>query len=278
MSEQYTIDITCPSGLAIRVRGLGGAEFDLYENKDVLHSNRLKTQLLEQCTVEVLHIPAFYDAEKVRGSRNLNWDEVLTCDRMYATFEIRKAGDRKEGHLYHAKFHCDNDRCNDPHYNRKVDLNELPVIELSDEAKECLARGVNEFPYTLEDGDVVVTRLLFGRDEAKIEKQRKLDKEQRMTTSMIPHIVRVETMDGAVITDAVEMRRWIRSRIGNDWFEVWSAIDTQDGGIDTNFETYCPECGNPFDEDFNVGTDFLNPSNKANRKKRRQKRLSRARK
>lgn len=278
MSEQHTIDIVCPSGLSLRVRGLGGAEFDLYENKDVIQNRQLKNQLLDQCTIEVLHVPSFYDKTKVlNAAGKIVWDEILRSDRFYTVFEIRKAGDEKEGHLYEAKFHCDNPNCGE-HYPRTVDLNKLKVIELSDEAKDSLGRNVNEFEHELDDGDIVVTKLIFGRDEATIERNRKLDKEQRATTAMVINIVRVETASGATLDDVVDIRRWIRGLSSQKWFDVWECIEDHDGGIDTNFVTMCPECSNPFDDDFEIGSNFLNPQNKKRRDKRRAKRLARARK
>jgi hypothetical protein len=216
----------------------------------------------------------------------VKWDDVLVADRFYTVFKVREA---TRGEIFTPTLRCTGVGACGHKFQADFNLNDLDVFDVPQETIEVLSAGLNEFHFSL--GDVTVYhKVLFGRDEAKIERDKKLTPEELATTGMVSRILRVELPEGAAsppgipyrrveggrILTGADVRTWVRNLEANDWDNLRDGLDAVDGGIDTEVSVVCPKCGNEIEDDLpSVPAEFWTPKKHGASSKRKGRRASR---
>jgi len=221
------MEITCPSGLSGRIRGMKAREERILADRRLAKSGGQIEQILAACWEETLD-PGPYGF----GLAAPNWSEVLVGDRFYALLQIRA---RSYGPNYEFSVPCTNRDCR-ARIEWELDLRELPVRQLSVESREALLSG-KLFRTTLpEAARAVEFHLLRGADEQRMSTQRRAAGEKPLTTAMalrIASIEGVESKDKLGFLEDLEM---------SDVTFLLGEFDRVDCGVETEIEVECPDC------------------------------------
>lgn len=269
------IEIECPSGLKGVVRGLTGAEIDLFANKQEVQRRNVSRRVLQNCWVETsdwgpLYSRAFDDAKR---NAKIRMDDVLTCDRFYALLQIRVA---THGENYDFSVQCSNPTCRKK-YDWRININEdLDVYELPEESIETYVNG-NRFRVDVMGNDVTF-KLQTGADENTTIKAYDLAPDQQATTSVVQRVVSVLMPNGELASDGNDIRQWARQLSYEKTMALVDSMDRADGGVQTNFEVQCSHCGHLEEIELPLGSDFWTPKRRRTtegRKVRRRNRGSR---
>src|SRR5882672_8002391 len=124
--------IDCPSGLAGHIRGLKGKEAKLLADRSAARAGATFDQMLASCWLETAD-PGVYEFP----NGVVDWSKVLVADRFYALLQIRT---QTFGNEYAFAVQCANAACRE-RFEWSLDLQELPVIPLSDAAKAAFRAG-----------------------------------------------------------------------------------------------------------------------------------------
>ena len=285
------IEIECPSGLKGKVRGLTGKDGRFLTDRKLTKSGRLTDAILESCWLETTDL-SIYKGE-------LDWGKVLVGDRFYALIQIKVAAEEDSTHTF--RHQCTNEACREP-FDQEIDLDELPVRMLQQEAKDSLKAGKNEFSVRMptteqrkqlkdgsalaivnkkkaeivpDTGDRIIFKLFTGEDELRLFKLDKQDKlsENKLIQSLSQRIVRIETekqSEGDEPTYEMVKAGGLNSGFA-EYLEQFpmSAImrlvdrmDELDCGVDTLIEIDCPHCGNLMQVELPLGESFFFPRNR----------------
>lgn len=249
-----SIDIDCPSGLQLRVRGLKGKEGKLLADKTAIRQGNVLDNMLSACTETVLD-PGPYE---LRTDGKLDWNKVLLGDRFYTLLQIRLASFGPE---YAFKVQCRDQACRE-RFEWGIDLNDLEVTRMSDEDRESF-RSDGGFTTELSDGTQVKYRLATGADEKAVARNRTQD---RALVDMLA--MRIVAIDGVGEFKQGDAGRPVRSVKGYledlEWSELvklLNALDAHDCGVKTDIEIECPACGSvqevqlPFERGFFLPTE-----------------------
>jgi hypothetical protein len=272
--------VECPSGLCGYVRGLKISELDDFANMETVRSRKIGDKVLGVCWTRTESVPPCYPElrEKFESdpeSFKLDWKDVLVCDRFYTMTKIREAGG-PNAFEYDAKFRCSGQSGCGEHFDRRVDLKQLPVFDLPEESADLLARGENAFSFLLDENTRVHHKLLFSRDLDKLESRKRMTKGEQATTTLMARLLMVEQLvDGEwKKIESGDLRRWVRDLPAGAWFKIQQELDEVDGGVDTEVELVCPHCGNRMEQDLPFGLDSMIPEQpkRSGRRKARQRR------
>lgn len=240
-------DVKCPSGMTGRVRGLKGREFRLLGNRKEIRSGAAFDKILAACWLGVDESGP-YDTEK--GGMP-DWDKVLVADRFYLLIQMRVA--TFPGEPYSFGLSCaDADRC-----GKKFEW-DLPMEKLTADPvpKEVLRRMASGKPLTIEiAGRVVTYALPTGATEKKASKYIKRD-ETDMVGILTTRMVDVKGLEKK------EWDAWMDDLEFADLRDFLTALDENDGGVDTTIEVYCPHCGFDWEIDLPFGKAFFMPPKK----------------
>lgn len=221
-------EITCPSGLQGRVRGMRVKDEELFTNKKLVRSNKVISSLLAQCWEKTL------DPGPYRMEDPLDWDLISSSDRIYALIQIRIAS---YGEDYEFRVTCNNTMC-EHSYAWGVDLNELDIQPMSDRGKTFLKTG-EPIPVELSDGTKVLCRLPNGEDETFMATLDAQDDSRSLTYHLAR---RVAEINGEKHWDDVlAFVEELPARLGD---ELWDVTDEIEGGVEMTFDVKCPKCGN----------------------------------
>lgn len=221
------IEVTCPSGLQVRMRGMKVKDEQLFANRKLAQSGRIISELLRACYEETVSPgPYAFDGAPI-------WDQVLSSDRTYLLVQIRVAS---YGAEYEFRVTCD--ACKHM-YGWAIDLNDMDVIPVS-EAGLHHAKTGESLPVTLPDGLVVQCRLLTGDDEMFIANLGFKDEHKVLTYSLARRIVSLNGKDRfkSIMSELEEL-----PAIAGD--DLWNQTDDLEGGVETGFDVECPKCGSP---------------------------------
>jgi len=222
----YTI-ITCPSGLSGKIRGMKVREERILTDRKLARSGGQVDELLSACWEETLD-PGPYDF----GDKDIDWSRVLQGDRFYALLQIRAL---TYGPDYAFGVTCQNDSCR-TRIEWELDLNDLPVRQLSDESRAAFVDG-NRFETVLPDaGKRVWFRLLTGADERKLPKLRRNAGDRLLSAMLAFRVVEVEGVEQR------DKRRFLEDLSMRDADFLVDEFDRVDCGVDTAIEVECPEC------------------------------------
>lgn len=223
---------SCPSGLVAEVRGLRGAEVNLFSDENAVRKGDLFDRVLRACVIGIQD-PGPYS----QHGETLNWAHVLTCDREYLLVCIRIA---TYGPEYSVGLTCPNPTCKSKFY-WDIDLRELEIVDLDDDVIAKIASGTNAFDVVV-DGTTFTFKLLTGESELQAARLLRKNRSEILTTAIA---VRVIAIDGEAKSQKQVAAYF--AKYDKPLSDVTDAIIEFDGGIDNDIEAECPECGGGFD-------------------------------
>lgn len=253
MSE---IEVKCPSGLTGIVRGLKGREIDLFANQQEMRKRRVGTKILQACWIETVQLgPAYPNLDPAK----LDWNKVLTADRFYAALRVRMATyrdqvDREKPAKYIFPHQCNDAGCRKK-FEWELDLEDLPVKPLPDASIMAFVAG-NKFTTTV-GGRLVTYKLTTGADEGVALDARDRSPEKRATAALRSRVVSVSDVEFE------DTHAWIEDLDAGDAFDLISAMERDDGGVETDIDIECPHCGNLMTVDLPLGDAFWTPRRRA---------------
>jgi hypothetical protein len=223
-----TMNIVCPSGLAGEIRGLKGKEGKLLSDRSAARAGATFEKILAGCWVATTD-PGIYDLP-VDGS--VDWSKVLVADRFFTLLQIRAL---TFGDEYAFSVQCSSAACRE-RFEWTLNLQELPVVRLSDATKAGFRAG-NRFETTLpRDGRKVWFRLVLGADEMRAAAALKAGRDGMLLAALALRIVEIENVpDG-------EKRRFLEDIEMADATALLDQFDESDGGVETKIEVECPSC------------------------------------
>jgi hypothetical protein len=244
-----TTHIVCPSGLAGEIRGLKGKEGKLLSDRSSARAGATFEKILAGCWLTTTD-PGLYE---LSGDGTLNWAKVLVADRFYALLQIRA---QTFGNDYAFSVQCTTTSCRE-RFEWTLNLQELPVVRLTDAAKAAFRAG-NRFETTLpRDGRKVWFRLMTGADEVRAASVLKAGREATLLTALGLRIVEIEGVPDQ------ERRRFLDDIEMADATALLDQFDETDGGVETAIEVECPACLGIQDVQLPFERGFFLPTAKA---------------
>ena len=143
--------ITCPSGLAGRIRPLRGKDLADLTDEHLVETGQQIEELLRRCWVETTDMGPY-------NGDSVDWSKVLLSDRYFVILKVRIA---TFGPDFRFEFKCPGCRKVSAW---KTDLTTLPVRPMAPADLEAFVAG-NAITETMPDGRQFVFRLPIGADE-----------------------------------------------------------------------------------------------------------------
>jgi len=221
------MEITCPSGLSGRIRGMKAREERILADRKLAKSGGQVEQILSACWEETLEAGPYSF-----GLSAPNWSEVLVGDRLYALLQVRTVS---YGPTYEFAVTCSNRECR-ARIDWELDLRDLPVTPLSDESRSALLADRTFGTVLPRAGRGVEFRLLRGADERRMSAQRRASGERPLTTMLA---MRIESIEGVETKDKL---RFLEDLEMADVSFLLGEFDRVDCGVETEIEVECPEC------------------------------------
>jgi hypothetical protein len=223
-----TTHIVCPSGLAGEIRGLKGKEGKLLSDRAAARAGATFEKILAGCWLATTD-PGIYD---VPEGGVIDWSQVLVADRFYTLLQIRA---HTFGNEYVFAVQCQSPACRE-RFEWSLDLQELPVVPLSDAAKAAFKSG-NRLETTLpRDGRKVWFRLMTGADEIRAASALKASRDGMLLTALALRICEIENVSEH------ERRKFLDELEMADATALLDQFDQADGGVETTIEVECPAC------------------------------------
>lgn len=266
MAKRREINITCPTGLTGTIGALVGDDLNAFANKQVAKRRKLGDKILGSCWLKTLDVGPAYEFE---ADGPPDFPQVATCDRFYATLMIRVMT-RGEVFSFHVK-------CDECTKRYEWDLNLLTDVDVFSMPESSIEnfRGENRFTVDLE-GESVVFKIARGVDQTSAEKALEMSPTEQATVSIIQRVVGVTTDDGEVLAEGNAIHDWAKALSAESIFELIDLMDQSDGGVETEYTTECPHCGDPKDIQipFHSGAFWAPPKRKpSERRKARPRNL-----
>jgi hypothetical protein len=234
--------IICPTGLAGKVRGLKGREMTLLGDRKAAKAGELFDNLLNACWLETIDAGPY----AIDDNGKPNWAQVLVADRFYTLIQIRQATYPFEDYSFKAT--CPNGMCGET-FGWEVNLDDLPVKKLPETSLEKFKNG--EPLEAVVGGKRIKYRLTTGQDEKKATKFLR-GQQQRILDLLNLRIVEIEGVE--------RKRAWLDDLELCEYRNMINIFDEQDGGVETQIDIECPECGHQFPIDLPFGAEFFLPT------------------
>lgn len=252
------IDITCPSGLTVKVRGLKVADYDTMSAAQGAAAGSPRVHdafdtILANCCVELIEPgaagPSFIVNSKIK------WSKALLTDRAAIMLGIRRATTSGNQPTEHEFKHT----CSECGYKDTVTVNldELEIAPMAEGAAAQIGCGNNIFDGALADGTPFKFRAWTGEDERKLAKIQRIMSDRRVSAGIAARLVQL----GDATID-MDIRRKIADLDGELLAGFGEAIDAIEGGIDTTHSWECPECGEMADISIPFDGGLLFPTRK----------------
>lgn len=218
--------ITCPSGLAGRIRGLKTREERILADRKLARDGTQLDQLLAACWEETL------DAGPYDFGGAVDWGKVLQGDRFFALLQIRCAS---YGADYAFTIPCESRACR-ARIAWEVDLRELPIRPLSPDSRARFVAGNRLDTVLGATGRRVTFRLPTGADERRMGQLRQSMGDRPLSTVLA---CRVEAIEGVEPRDR---QAFIEDLPMSEVMGLLAEMDRVDCGVVTSLEVECPEC------------------------------------
>lgn len=232
MQGEVPMEITCPSGLVVTLRGLRGKEVDILSDETSVRKGDVFDRILRACITSV-EDPGPYTLV----GEKLDTSNVLTCDRDYILTNIRIA---TYGNIYSVPLECPSVVCR-AKFHWDVNLNELDVVDLEPPTIASIKEGKNLFEVRVGD-DTFGYKLMTGKDEILAMKRMRKAKRSLATTAVA---LRVVYVNGKQMS-AQQLQAYFDDYEG-PIAALLEAFNEIDGGVDNDIEAECPECFERFD-------------------------------
>ncbi len=255
MSEEqkktiHTVNL--PSGFSGDIRRMKLGELDAITARSTVRRGNILEKLFEAIWVETTELgiykPPFVEFRVDKEDRPIiDWTRVLQGDRNALLLEIRKF---TRGSQFDFDLVCR--QCRNI-INWTVDLNDLEVYELSEEAmRQLTVEGKNEFKRTLPwSGHQVAFKLLQGVDQNQLAKKSTKDPDDQFHADMSQRLVYI-----AGATSPKDRRRFITEMDAEDMEFLKEEWESADCDIEMGVTIECNTCNKiqqailPLDEDF----------------------------
>jgi len=217
-----------------------GYEEDLLGNKSKQASGMAINEVLSRCLVSIGDIAP---PKAGRGKFFMpHLDKMLVADRTFLMIRLRQLS---LGDMFHFEAVCPN--CKYRHRRAGIDLSELERKEMEEPTKR-------EWDVELPSKKMATFRALIGKDERKlltIKKQRKED----LFSSLL--MLRLTELDGEKVTSIAQ----IKGLTTKDRDFLRGRFDDSEGGLDTQIEMTCEDCGYEWQMALPIGeSSFFFPS------------------
>lgn len=222
-------ELTCPSGLRVRLRGIKGKDIDGLRDKRRLRTGEAISGLLDACTLEVL------DRSIYARLPSFSWADALVGDRTRCIVALREV---TSGGEYNFRLRCSDKECR-AMIDWQLDLGHLEVKPLSPESAEVFLAG-NVYETRLND-TLVRFSLNTGRTHARIlklaqqlESKPKSSSEGQTLLGLAGKIISVEGVDNVL--------DWLGDLDLGDIAALVKSMDSVDCGVNTTIEIVCEAC------------------------------------
>jgi hypothetical protein len=243
-----TTHIVCPSGLAGEIRGLKGKEGKLLSDRTAARAGATFEKILAGCWVSTTD-PGIYE---LPDGSVVDWSKVLVADRFYTLLQIRA---QTFGNDYAFSVQCQSPACRE-RFDWSLNLQELPVVPLSDASKAAFKAG-NRFETTLpRDGRKVWFRLMTGADEVRAASVLRAGRDGMLLTALALRICEIENVPDP------ERRKFLDELDMADAAALLDQFDQADAGVETTLEVECPACLGVQDVELPFERSFFLPTAK----------------
>lgn len=244
------VELTCPSGLKGRLRGMTVREEDLLADQKLAKTGRTLDRIIGACWQETTH-PGPYAADVVGPP--LRAERLLAGDQTWLLLQIRALS---YGEEYEFQATCPKGHS----YSTSVDLRELPIQPLPASSLAVLLDGGAFRAKLPRSGAEVGYRLLTAADQGEVVQglQRGSPASaQAMTALLRRRIVEVMGVPEAGVGE------WLRGLPAYDAAWLRREFERVDCGVDTAIRHECLVCGAEWQEELPVGPTFFSlPSTK----------------
>jgi len=250
------IELECPSGLRVRLRGIKGKDLDGLRDKRRVQTGEAFSRLLDECTLEVIDHGPY---SKEGGWR---WANALVGDRVRALIGVRVA---TSGTLYAFRARCSNEDCR-AWIDWEVDMLDLPMKRLSAESRATYLAG-NRFE-TIVGEKLVTFHLTTGEDQVRAFRKREqvaasAKRQQRESGSsessgqgqiLLGLAMRIVEVEGEpdIVTFLGELDLGEVHRLSR-------AMDLADCGIETTIDIVCDKCSEVTSTELPLDATFFRP-------------------
>jgi hypothetical protein len=174
------------------------------------------------------------------------------ADRFYTLLQIRA---QTFGNDYAFSVQCQSPACRE-RFDWTLNLQELPVVSLSDASKAAFKAG-NRFETMLpRDGRKVWFRLMTGADEVRAASVLRTGRDGTLLTALALRICEIENVpdhDRRKFLDELDMA---------DAAALLDQFDQADAGVETTIEVECPACLGVQDVELPFERSFFLPTAK----------------
>lgn len=239
--------VTLPSGMSGLVTALKGRSMRLLGDKQAMRSGLFLDKIFDSCWSETIS-PGPYAFQG-----RPDWSKVLLGDRQYLLVQIRA---KTFGPMFAFQVRCPNPNCN-ARFEHDLDLTELPVKTLSEEASRSFVDGGNVLEGQMPGEDRTFRfKLYTGADEIKAIKM------SGATTDPLSvlkaRVLEIEGLDARGKDLFFEDADW------DVLYALLAEMDRFDCGIETKIQVYCPDCSEEVSLEIPFGSGgFLAPSKRS---------------
>jgi len=214
----------------VQVREMTGNEEDMLSSKTVPNNKKIG-MLVQACLVRIGEITD-------RGRLNAVVNKLTVGDRVFLMFAVRRT---TLGDEYPYRETCPECKFKGIFH---LDLSQLEIKRMDDTAQRKYTRK-------LPSGRTVVFHPLLGEHEDEISKA--TNSTSALSLAML---LRIESID-----DQPPTLQLVKNLSHRDREFLRTQFDEVEGGVETNLEMTCPQCGFEFERDLEVGqAGFFFPS------------------
>lgn len=247
-----SVEVVCPSGMAVEVRGLTVREANLLANATRKKRLSMLDQVLTNCWKGTSDLgPYQFSADGAPP-----WDDILQGDAQFLLIQVRIA---TYGAEYIFKHQCDDSSCRE-RFEWQLDLNKVPIQKLMPEDGASFKEG-NVFSADL-NGTRFKFLLATGATAKKADRHRANNRNSMMTLALRMRITEIEGVDQQ------DMRRYIDAMDMGTATDLMAEMDAHDCGVDGDIEVECAECGNIMEVSLPFESAFFMPDKKKKAKKK----------